>query len=142
MAADLVARASTTIEAPLARVWDALVNPDTIRRYMFGTTVVSEWKRGSPIVWKGQWKGRAYEDKGVILELDPERRLRYSHFSPLSGAPDVPESYHKVTVDLSVESGRVRVALSQDNNATTEAREHSERNWTAMLAILKKLLEA
>jgi len=139
---DRVARASTTIDAPLAKVWDALVNPETIRRYMFGTTVASEWKKGSPIVWKGQWKGKAYEDKGVILELEPERRLRYTHFSPLSGAPDVPESYHKVTVDLSVEGGRVRVALSQDNNPTAEAREHSERNWAAMLASLKKLLEA
>jgi len=140
--ADLVARASTTVDAPLAKVWDALVNPETIRRYMLGTTVVSAWKKGSPIVWKGQWKGKAYEDKGVILEVDRERRLRYTHFSPLAGAPDVPESYHKVTVDLSVESGRVRVALTQDNCPTPEAREHWERNWAGMLASLKKVVEA
>jgi uncharacterized protein YndB with AHSA1/START domain len=141
MRTDHVAKASITIDAPIAKVWNALVNPDTIRQYMFGTTVVSEWKKGSPIVWKGEWKGGAYEDKGVILELEPERRLRYSHFSPLAGLPDLPENYHNVTIELSVENGLVRVTLSQDNNPTVEAREHSERNWATMLAGLKKLLE-
>src|SRR2546427_90916 len=83
---------ATTINAPLARVWDTLVDPEAIRRYMFGTTVVSDWKEGGPIVWKGEWKGKAYEDKGVILRLEPERILQYSHFSPQSGLPDTPEN--------------------------------------------------
>jgi uncharacterized protein YndB with AHSA1/START domain len=141
MTTDLVARASITIDAPIAKVWDALVNPEAIRQYMFGTSVASEWKKGSPIVWKGEWKGKVYEDKGVILALEPERRLQYSHFSPLAGVPDVPENYHKVTIELSSENDHVRLALSQDNNPTVEAREHSERNWATMLASLKKLLE-
>jgi hypothetical protein len=58
----IVARASTIIDAPVAMVWDALVTPETIKRYMFGTTVVSDWKEGSSIVWKGEWKGKSYED--------------------------------------------------------------------------------
>lgn len=31
---DRVAKASTTIDAPVAKVWEALVNPATIRQYM------------------------------------------------------------------------------------------------------------
>jgi uncharacterized protein YndB with AHSA1/START domain len=142
MTTDLIARASATIEAPKAKVWNALVDPATIKRYMFGTTVRSEWRKGSPITWKGEWQGKAYEDKGVILELEPERRLRYSHFSPLSGLPDKPENYHQVTIELTEAGGATRVTLSQDNNPTDEAREHSQRNWTAMLESLKKLLES
>ena len=65
----------------------ALVDPAAIKQYMFGTTVESDWREGSSIVWKGEWQGRAYEDKGVILRLEPGRLLQYSHFSPLSGAP-------------------------------------------------------
>jgi len=138
---DHVAKVSTTIDAPVARVWDALVNPAQIKQYMFGTQVSSTWKEGSPIVWKGEWKGKSYEDKGVILALRPERMLRYSHFSPLSGRPDRPENYHTVTIELSGSGGRTTVSLSQDHNPTPEAREHSEKNWSAMLAGLKKLLE-
>jgi uncharacterized protein YndB with AHSA1/START domain len=137
----LIARASLTIGAPRAEVWEALVNPAAIKQYMFGARVVSDWQEGSPIVWKGEWQGKAYEDKGVILGLEPGRRLRYSHFSPLSGLPDEPRNYHTVTIELSGEGDQTRVALSQDNNPTEEARVHSEKNWGMMLAALKKFLE-
>jgi uncharacterized protein YndB with AHSA1/START domain len=141
MTKGLVASARTTINAPVATVWNALVNPEVIKQYMFGTNVVSEWKKGSAIAWKGIWQGKTYEDKGTILELRPERTLRYSHFSPLSGVPDVPENYHTVTIELSREGNSTIVSLSQDNNPTEEAQSHSEKNWTMMLMSLKKLLE-
>jgi hypothetical protein len=40
---------------------------------MFGANVVSDWKEGGQIVWKGEWQGKVYEDKGVILKIEPER---------------------------------------------------------------------
>ncbi len=108
---------------------------------MFGTTVVSDWKKGSPIVWQGEWQGKRYEDKGVILELEPGRRLQYSHFSPLSGQPDVPENYHIVTVELEPEGAQTRVSLAQDGSPTEEERDHSAKNWAMMLEALKALVE-
>ena len=54
----LIAKATITINAPVERVWDALVNPGIIKQYMFGTEVVSDWEEGSPIVWKGEWQGK------------------------------------------------------------------------------------
>lgn len=137
----IVARATTTIAAPPADVWKALTTPETIAQYMFGTTVVSEWKVEGPIVWKGEWNGKAYEDKGVILRLEPERVLEYSHFSPLTGLDDEPDSYHVVTIELAADGSGTQVTLSQDNNANDEARQHSETNWQTMLDGLKKLLE-
>jgi uncharacterized protein YndB with AHSA1/START domain len=137
----LIAKASISINAPTAKVWNALTNPDVIKQYMFGTTVISDWKEGSPIVWKGEWQGKTYEDKGVILKLKPERLIQYSHFSPLSGKPDLPENYHTVTIELMTKEAGTTVSLSQDNNETEQAREHSEQNWKMMLDSLKKLLE-
>jgi uncharacterized protein YndB with AHSA1/START domain len=136
-----IAKAETKIDAPVNRVWYALVNPEAIKQYMFGTNVASDWKEGSPIVWKGEWKGKAYEDKGVILKLQPERVLQYSHFSPLSGQPDKPENYHTVTIELAGDETQTLVSLVQDNNPTEEARKHSEENWRTMLANLKKFVE-
>jgi uncharacterized protein YndB with AHSA1/START domain len=137
-----IAKAQVEVNAPIANVWNALVNPEMIKQYMFGTNAVSDWKVGAPIVWKGVWEGKPYEDKGVILDLQPEHVLRYSHFSPLSGQPDVPENYHTVTIELSTRGTGTLVRLSQDNNSTEEDREHSARNWGTMLASLKKFLEA
>lgn len=136
-----IAKTSTTIKAPIAKVWDALTNPDIIKQYMFGTNTISDWKEGGPIVWRGEWEGKAYEDKGQILKIEKERLLEYTHFSPLKGKPDAPENYHTVAITLENGDECTRVTLTQDNNATQEAREHSEKNWSMMLDGLKKLLE-
>ncbi len=137
----LVARASISINAPVDKVWDSLTNPEVIKQYMFGTTVISDWKQGSPIVWKGEWQGKKYEDRGVILKLEPERLIQYSHFSPLSGKTDLSENYHTVTVELVTNGMETTISLSQDNNENEKVREHSEKNWKMMLASLKTLLE-
>lgn len=141
MKQDFIARQSIVVSAPLDRVWRALVEPAAIKAYMFGTDVVSNWTEGSPITWRGEWQGKAYEDRGVILALEPRSMLRYSHFSPLSGLPDVPENYHTVTVELTELADGVQVTLSQDNNPTEEARDHSEANWRMMLTALKEFIE-
>src|SRR6266487_3070320 len=141
MKGTLIAKAHITISAPIANVWDALVNPEMIKQYMFGTNAVSDWKEGSPIVWKGEWEGKPYEDKGTILTLKKERVLQYSHFSPLSGQPDAAENYHNVTIELSEKGPPTTVTLTQDNNESEAARQHSEQNWHAMLEGLKNLLE-
>jgi uncharacterized protein YndB with AHSA1/START domain len=77
----------------------------------------------------------------MVLKLEPERILQYTHSSPLSGVPDRPENYHTVTYELSSDGSSTRLSLSQDNNATDKAREHSEKNWGMMFTNLKKLLE-
>jgi uncharacterized protein YndB with AHSA1/START domain len=141
MSQNLVAQATITIKAPKTKVWSALVTPAAIKQYMFGTDVRSEWQEGKAITWQGEWQGKAYQDKGVILQLKPGRKLQYTHFSPLSRLPDTPENYHTVTIELSEAGAETRVTLAQDNNPTDEARAHSEKNWSAMLRALKQLLE-
>ena len=138
MKQDLIAKAEVTINASAADVWSALVTPEAVRQYMFGAEVRSEWKEGSRIVWRGEWQGKSFEDNGVVLQVEPGRLLRYSHFSPLSGAADLPENYHTVTIELTETGPATRVVLTQDNNATEQAREHSAKNWQQMLGGLKK----
>ncbi len=137
----LIAKASATINVSISKVWDALTNPEIIKQYMFGTDVISDWKEGSSIVWKGEWEGKAYEDTGNILKIEKEQMIQYSHFSPLSGQPNVPENYHIVSIELSGDRRKTTISLSQDNNTTEGAREHSEKNWQMMLESLKKYLE-
>jgi len=140
MSENLIAKASTSIHSSKDRVWDALVEPEAIKHYMFGADVESEWREGSPITWTGEMKGRRYQDKGMILRLQPERTLRYSHFSPQSGQADRAENYHIVTIHLSGEGDQTEVTLSQDNNPDEKARKESEKNWRTMLDGLKHAL--
>jgi uncharacterized protein YndB with AHSA1/START domain len=137
----LIAYCSINVIAPVDRVWRALVTPAAISEYMFGATVVSDWLEGSSIVWKGEWNGQPYQDNGVLLKVKPERTLQFTHFSPRSRLPELPENYHTVTIELAAEGSRTDVVLSQDNNPTPEARAHSEKNWNLMLAGLKRYVE-
>lgn len=141
MAKGLTATSTATVHAPRGSVWQALVDPAAIKQYMFGADVVSDWHEGSPIVWKGEWKGKPYQDKGVILRVQPNEKLEYTHYSPLTGKPDVPDSYHTVTVTLIGQGDQTSVSIAQDNNPDDEARKHSEANWNTMLGALRKYVE-
>ena len=137
-----IAIAETDIHAARSKVWHALTDPDEIRKYMFGSKVETDWKPGSRITWKGEYDGRKYEDKGEILEVEHERRLKLTHFSPLSGEDDAPENYHTLVYELEENDGQTHVSLSQDNNRSEEAAEHSRANWERMLSGLKDVVEA
>jgi uncharacterized protein YndB with AHSA1/START domain len=137
----LVAKQSVTIKAPAAKVWDALINPNMIKQYLFGTDAVSDWKVGSPITYRGVWQGKSYEDKGTVLDIVPGKVLKTTFWSSLAGLPDAPEHYKKVTYALASEHSGTRLTVTQDNNATEEDRDHSEQNWKMVLGKLKALLE-
>ena len=64
MSRGLVATASTEVQAPPNAVWEALVDPEMVKQYMLGTEVVSDWKKGSPIVWKGEYEGQDVRGQG------------------------------------------------------------------------------
>lgn len=136
-----VAKASTTINAPASKVWDALTKPELIKQYLFGTDVVSDWKVGSPIVYRGEWQGKPFEDKGKIIAMERESSLVSTHWSPMSGVPDIPENYHTVSYNLVEKVGKTEVTITQDNNASEEEKSHSEQNWNQVLEGMKKLLE-
>jgi uncharacterized protein YndB with AHSA1/START domain len=135
------ATATTTIDAPVSKVWQALVNPEIIKQYLFNTDVISDWNVGSPIIYRGEWEGKPFEDKGKILEIEPGKTLRSTHWSPLSGVPDAPENYHTVTYTLTELGDSTEVTITQDNNASEEEKAHSEKNWRTVLEGMKKLLE-
>jgi uncharacterized protein YndB with AHSA1/START domain len=139
--AGIIATAEADINASPARVWSALTDPAQIKRYMFGSQVETDWKPGSAIVWKGEYQGRAYQDKGKIVEVEPQRRLVVTHFSPMSGQEDVPENYHTITYVIESRGDGTHVSLSQDNNASEEEAAHSRDNWAAMLSALKNVIE-
>ena len=116
---DYVATAETEVDAARDKVWAALTDPGQIKKYLFGSQVVTDWKQGSPIVWKGVYEGRKYEDKGEIVAIEPGRRLMVTHFSPLSGQEDRPRTITRSSMSLrSAEEGRT----SRSARTTTPAR--------------------
>jgi uncharacterized protein YndB with AHSA1/START domain len=141
------AHVQVDVDAPVDEVWNALVDPASIKQYFMGTTVHTNWKVGSPITWSGEWNGKPFEDRGEILAYEPRRRLSYSHWSPLAGGDDTPEHHHVVTTTLHEHGRGTTVELTQSNrdgSVTDADREHRadyETTWMTMLEGLKRTVE-
>ena len=138
---DHIARAERDIAAPPETVWDVLTDPGPNPEIMFGARIDTTWRVGDRITWSGEWEGKPYEDHGEILEIEPGSILRVTHFSPLTGQEDVPENYHELEYRLTPISSGTHVVLSQNNNPTAEAAEHSAANWRSMLDGLASVAE-
>ncbi len=143
-----VVQVSKTIDAPAEAVWRALTTPAKLKTYFMGAEVESDWQIGHPIRFRGEYEGKAYEDHGEIRSFEPNRRLAFSHFSPLSGAEDAPENYNLITIDLSPQGGQTAVTLSQSKltggsgPSDPSQREQFAANWRKVLDGLGRAAQA
>jgi len=142
MSLEYIAKKSVTIPASAEKVWKALTDPVMIKQYFFGTEAVSKWKVGSPIVFRGVWEGKPYEDKGTILALEKGKLLKYNYWSSFSGTEDVAANYANIIYSLTPDNGNTVLTITQDNCKSAEARDHSVKNWSMVLDNLVKLLGA
>jgi uncharacterized protein YndB with AHSA1/START domain len=139
---EITGTSNIVIDAPASTVWDALINPDLIKKYLFGTNATSNWKVGSALTFEGEHDGKRYKDKGTILAKKSNKLLRYSYWSSLSGMDDKPENYYTVTYKLSEEANKTTVTVIQENIKTQQAKQHSESNWKKVLEKLKEVVES
>ena len=131
-------KSTIAINAPASKVWGALIKPELIKQYLFGTEVTTDWRVGSPITYKGEWEGKTYEDKGKILQIEKEKLLVSTFWSSLSALADIPENYKTVRYELSADNKGTRLTITQDNNNSQEEADHSGQNWKMVLEGIKK----
>ncbi|NML38107.1 hypothetical protein HHL17_12955 [Chitinophaga sp. G-6-1-13] len=135
---------SVCIQASAATVWEMLTNPEKIGRWMMDTPVhiESDWQVGSPLVFTGDLHGIAYENKGVILQLEPEKLLVYTHWSSLSERPDEPGQYGTITFRLTSTTAGTVLDFTQTNTGKYATDRHVNYYWGTVLVLIKKLCEA
>jgi uncharacterized protein YndB with AHSA1/START domain len=129
------------INAPAAKVWKGLTDPELVKQYFFGTNLKSDWKEGSPITFSGEWDGKTYEDKGTILQITPGEYVKYSYWSSMGGTEDKPENYANVSYKVTEKNGVTTLEITQDGIKDEASKEHSEQNWQMVFGGLKKILE-
>lgn len=136
-----IATAETTVHAGRDKVWAALTDPEQIAAYSGGARVTTSWRVGEPIIWSGEYNGRAFEDHGEVLTYDEPNVLSVTHYSPLMGQDDRPENYHTLVYTLGAGGDDTRLSLAQDNCTDSAQAEQFSANWQATLQALKEHVE-
>lgn len=147
MQTELIVKKTITLSAPVSNVWEALTNPELTKKYMSGCEALSDWKVGSPLIWKGLVEGKERVlVKGSIVKVEKGRLLQYTTLDPNSGLEDVPSNYTTVTHELSAEGSGTRLSVSQSDFATIVDGEtrygDSLKGWDHALEGLKKVVES
>ena len=127
------------IETTPEKLWEALTSSEFTRLYWWDTSVVSDWKVGSPfsLVLNGKTT-----DVGEILEADRPRRLSYTFRHILNEAARK-ERPSRVTFVLEPYGKLVKLTLTHEDFAEDSVViDGISKGWPAIMSSLKSLLES
>lgn len=148
MANQLIIQNSITINASRSIVWDALVNPELTKKYMFGCEAISDWNVGSPLLWRGIHDGQEMVFvEGTLLAIEPERFLAYTTIDPNSDTENTLENHLTVTYSLSGEHGQTDLTVTQGDYAVVADGERryqetmDEGGWSSVLLSIKTMID-
>ena len=136
----------TYIRTTPEKLWAALTDPQTIRKYWFGITAESSWKPGSP--WQLKFEDGRVADSGEILEAVPGKRLviRWrNEFKPELKAVGYTRCMMEIEVaDYYPDHSGKAVKLTINHELEGEGTKFIEAvsgAWPKILSNLKSLLE-
>jgi uncharacterized protein YndB with AHSA1/START domain len=141
----LLIRKSIEVDAPARTLWKVLTENEFIRQYMFGCNAESDWRAGSPLLWKGAVDGVLYV-KGHVVSIEPPQRLVYTVIDPNSTIPDIPENYLTVTYHVQPRGDHAcTLEITQGDFATVadgqKRYEDSLGGGDSIMAATKKMAE-
>ncbi len=141
MSSDLMILKWIHINAEPAAVWDVLVNPEKISQYFTGAETITNWLPGSEILFIHQYQQQEFINKGIILNFETNRLLRYTYWTAFSGTEDKPENYTTITYTLTALDNSTELAFSQANFKNIEWYKALETGWDTVLAGMKEIAE-
>lgn len=144
---------TTYVRTTPERLWQALTDPAFTRRY-WGVALESDWRPGSPVVWR-EGEATITDPEQVVLEADPPRRLAYTwhtftaEWAAGHGFDDdllerlAAEPRSRVAFVIEpVEDGLVRLDVRHEGFPPgSTVRAMCSEGWPRLVADLKSLLE-
>jgi uncharacterized protein YndB with AHSA1/START domain len=130
------------ILAPAKKVWRALTSPALVKQWQYGSDLLTTWEVGTSIVFRNEWNGQVFEQKGAVLEFFPESRLKYSLFVPRPDLQDIPEHHFFMTYELTESGGATTLLFRQEDPRPAAPDESSGGDdGPDVLSLLKELVE-
>ncbi|WP_157822405.1 SRPBCC family protein [Psychromonas sp. Urea-02u-13] len=135
---------SIVINAPAHAIYQALTRSEQIPLYFPIKLVISKWRVGESVEYKGEINGLPFTDYGVIEKLVPNVCYQYRYWSDNHGTQQCAESYVTICYQLQVVNHQVtRLLMTQDNLVSEEMLTvMDEIVWPQLLTALKNHVQA
>jgi uncharacterized protein YndB with AHSA1/START domain/DNA-binding transcriptional ArsR family regulator len=122
-----------------AQLWKAITDPGFTKRYFYETAVETDWKAGSPYVYRSGDGAKSLE--GKIVEIEPMRRIVMT-FTAVHDAEQAKERPSRVTWEIEPHGATCKLTLVHDDfDGETATYRSVGSGWNLILSGLKTLLE-
>ncbi len=101
----------------------------------------TDWKKGSPIIFSGDYDHQYFEDKGNILDIEKEKFILFNYYNPDSGKKDIPENYTVMRFELEANKNETIFTVFQYGFANEQAFETVTTKWNFVLLTSKEMAE-
>jgi uncharacterized protein YndB with AHSA1/START domain len=132
------------INSAASTVWKTLTEPELIKQWMGDPEteidIQTNWQVNSPIVISG-FHHLKFENKGTVLQFEPNQALKYNFLSSLSRLPDIAESYTTIGFSLSPTNNQTALTLLITNFPTETIFRHLDFYWRTTIELIKQLAE-
>jgi uncharacterized protein YndB with AHSA1/START domain/DNA-binding transcriptional ArsR family regulator len=151
---DTMADLKTALEAPMTelkhvfeiyiratpeRIWQAITDPALVQRYYFNSVIESDFRAGSPLIYKQADTGRL-DIEGEVVEAVPPRKL--VHTMAVRWDPELHDEPTRVTWEITPMGEACLLSVTHDGFASeTETYRQTKGGWPMILSGLKTLVE-
>ena len=137
----ITSKSTILINATKQKVWDALTKPELVKKWQYGSDVITDWKVGSEIRFSVVWENKVFDQWGKILEVIQNELIKYSLFFPRPDLEDKEENYFIMSYIISESENKIRLEILKEDNrpGAVEEKESDEEN--PVLTALKEIIE-
>lgn len=132
---------SVTIKADGQKVWDILTQPGWVKRWQYGSDLITDWTPGNRIEFVAEWEGETFRQWGTVLQFEPPHRLAYNLFAPRPDLEDRPENYFTMKYILTESEDGTRLDIMQEDGRPDAVQEDPQGEENPVLHMLKQLAE-
>jgi uncharacterized protein YndB with AHSA1/START domain len=138
----ITSKSTILINATKQKVWDALTKPELVKKWQYGSDVITDWKVGSEIRFSVVWENKVFDQWGKILEVIQNELIKYSLFFPRPDLEDKEENYFIMSYIISESENKIRLEILKEDNrpGAVEEKESDEEN--PVLTALKEIIES
>ncbi|MBK6990413.1 MAG: SRPBCC domain-containing protein [Chitinophagaceae bacterium] len=130
-----------TINASTQKVWNILTKPEMVKLWQYGSELQTTWEPGTAIRFSTAWEDKVFEQRGLVLEMQPYELIKYSLFAPRPDLEDKPENYFIMYYILTDDNGQTKLEIIQEDNRPNAVQEEPQGEENPVLKSLKDLTE-